>query len=52
MVGASHMTRCQALEEDATNPLLTTDLLHGRMEKKEGQEETACKLGVGDEVQL
>lgn len=42
-----------ALEEDATNPLLTTDLPDGGMERKGRQEDEAdCKLHVGEKVQL
>ena len=48
VVGGSHMTLHQALEEDATNPLLTTDLPDGGgggVEGKGGQEDEAdCKL--------
>lgn len=47
------MTQRQALEEDATNPLLTTDLPDGGMERKGGQEDEAdCKLRVCEKVQL
>lgn len=47
MVGGSHVTRRQALEEDATNPLVSTDLPDGGMEKKGGQEdETESQLQV------
>lgn len=47
VVGGSHMTQHQALAEDATNPLLTTDLPDGGMEKKGGHEdETESQLQV------
>lgn len=52
-VGGSHETQRQVLEEDATNPLRTTDLPDGGMERKGGQEDEAdCKLHVCEKMWL